>query len=257
VPRDSPSLESDLSHQNSRIVATTSPASTKNIFAIDVGDSRAGFRLVKKSYSTKANARKAARKAGLDPDLVRESAAGKFEIDVPPPPALQKGEIDLPSISWLLDCTPRTIQKLAAKGIIVRLGSGRFDEKTSIRNAIRYYREQSAGRTGQDGTTDSVAAGVELKQVNTQLIRLRLQKEAGELVTVDEVRETWGRIMRGIRQFVLALPGKIAFEVPTLSTFNRGVIERICRDELEDAARGRGFDMNDQTGGDHDLPTND
>ncbi len=211
---------------------------------------------MKKSYSTKANARKAARKAGLDLDLVRESATGKFEIDVPPPPALQKGEIDLPSISWLLDCTPRTIQKLALRGIVVRLGSGRFDEKTSIRNCIRYYREQSAGRTGQDGTTDSVAAGVELKQANTQLIRLRLQKEAGELVTVDEVRETWGRIMRGIRQFVLALPGKIAFEVPTLTAHDRGVIERICRDELEDAALGRGFNMNDQTGGDHDLSTN-
>jgi phage terminase Nu1 subunit (DNA packaging protein) len=210
-----------------------------------------------KVYSSKPNARRAARKAGLDPDLVRENADGKFAIDVPPPPALQKGEIDLSSLSWLLDCTPRTIQKLALRGIVVRLGSGRFDEKTSIRNCVRHLREQASGRTGQDATTDSVAAGVELKQANTQLIRLRLQREAGELVTVDEVRETWGRIMRGIRQFVLALPGKIAFEVPTLTAHDRGVIERICRDELEDAALGRGFNMNDQTGGDHDLPTND
>jgi phage terminase Nu1 subunit (DNA packaging protein) len=210
-----------------------------------------------KVYSSKPNARRAARKAGLDPDLVRENADGKFAIDVPPPPALQKGEIDLPSISWLLDCSARTVQKLALRGMVVRLGSGRFDQTMSIRNTVRHLREQAAGRAGQDAATDSVAAGVELKQANTQLIRLRLQKEAGELVTVDEVRETWGRIMRGIRQFVLALPGKIAFEVPTLSAFDRSVIERICRDELEDAALGRGFNMNDQTGGDHDLPTND
>jgi len=222
-----------------------------------VGDSRAGFRPVKKTYSTKANARKAARKGGLDHNLVRESADGKFEIDVPPPPALQKGEADLPTISWLLDCTPRTVQKLALKGVVVRLGSGRFDQTMSIRNCIRYYREQSAGRTGQDATTDTVAAGVELKQANTQLIRLRLQKESGALVTVDEVREVWGRIMRGIRQFVLALPGKVAFEVPTLTAHDRGVIERICRDELQDAALGRGFDMNGQTGGDHDFPTDE
>ena len=41
---------------------------------------------------------------------------------------------------------------------------------------------RAAGRTGQDATTDGVAAGVELKEANTSSMRLRLQKEAGELV---------------------------------------------------------------------------
>jgi terminase small subunit / prophage DNA-packing protein len=201
-----------------------------------------GFaRWIRTTYSTRANARRAARKAGVDPELVRE-VDGKFMVDTPPPPALEQGQIDLPSLAWLFDCSARQIQKLAARGIVVRVTSGRFEEKTSTRNYVRHLREQAAGRAGQDATTDAVAASVELKQVNAQLLRLRLQKEAGEMVTVDEIREVWARIMRGLRQFVLALPGKIAFEVPTLNGQDRAVIERICRDGLQDASLERGFD---------------
>jgi phage terminase Nu1 subunit (DNA packaging protein) len=179
-------------------------------------------------------------------------------IDTPPPATIEKGQIDLPGIAWLFDCSARTIQKLAKRGVIVRVASGQFfDQQVSVRNYVRHLREQAAGRVGQDPAADAVGASVKWKEANTELVRLRLQREAGELVGVDDVRETWGRIMRGVRQFVLALPGKVAFEVPTLSTFDRGVIERICRDELEDAALGRGFDMNDQTGGDHGLSANE
>jgi phage terminase Nu1 subunit (DNA packaging protein) len=213
------------------------------------------WRETMKTYTTKPNARRAARKAGIDPDLVCEVPGG-FMVDTPPPATIEPGQIDLPSMAWLFDCSARQIQKLAKRGIAVRIASGRFDEKASVRNYVRHLREQAAGRVGQDPAADGVAASVAWKEANTELVRLRLQKEAGQVVGIEEVREIWGRIARGLRQFVLALPGKIAFEVPTLSAFDRGVIERICRDELEDAALARGFNINDQTAGDHDLPTN-
>jgi phage terminase Nu1 subunit (DNA packaging protein) len=99
-----------------------------------------------------------------------------------------------------------------------------------------------------------VAANVEWKQASTELIRLRIRKETGELLPVDDVRDVWGRVVRGIRQFVMSLPGKIAFEVPTLTNHDRGVIERICRDALEDASLGRGFDIAADTD-DADIPS--
>ena len=173
-------------------------------------------------------------------------------IDTPPPLALENGQIDLPTISWLFDCTARTIQKLAQRGVVVRGGAlGQFDEKTSVRNYIRHLREQAAGRVGQDPAADGVAANVKWKEASTELVRLRLQKEAGQVVGIEEVREIWGRIMRGLRQFVLALPGKIAFEMPTMTAHDRAVIERICRDGLDDASLDRGFDINDSAD-DHD-----
>lgn len=146
-------------------------------------------------------------------------------------------------LAQLFDCTQRQVELLAKKGIVVRLGHGRYNAAASTRNYIRHLREQASGRLGRDPKVDGVAANVKWKETNTQLLHLRLRKEAGELVAVADVRETWGRIIRGIRQFVLALPGKIAFDRPMLTARDRAEIEQICRDGLEDAAMGRGFDV--------------
>ncbi|MGP0087517.1 MAG: hypothetical protein ACLP0B_28450 [Steroidobacteraceae bacterium] len=178
-------------------------------------------------------------------------------IDAPPPATIEAGRIGLPAIAWLFDCSARQIQKLATRGIVVRVANGQFDEKTSTRNYIRHLREQAAGRVGQDPATDGVAANVRWKEASTELVRLRLQKEAGLVVDIEDVRVIWSRIARGLRQFVLALPGKIAFEVPTLNNHDRVVMERICRDGLEDASLGRDFNMTNPAD-EHDcaaLPT--
>lgn len=146
-------------------------------------------------------------------------------------------------LAQLYDCTVRQIELLAAKGIVVRIGRGRYNAAASTRNYVRHLREQAASRAGQDPNFDPAAANVKWKETNTRLVQLRLEREAGNLVAIEDVRDAWGRIVRGIRQFVLALPGKIAFEVPTLTAHDRGVVERICHDGLEDAALGRGFDV--------------
>jgi phage terminase Nu1 subunit (DNA packaging protein) len=207
-----------------------------------------------KFYSTKPNARRAARRAGLDPDLVRVTTDGRFFIDAPPPVSVAQGQADLSALVWLFDCSARTIQKLAQRGIVVRADApGQFDEKHSTRNYVRHLREQAAGRVGQDAMSDGVAANVRWKDASTELVRLRLQKEAGQVVDVEEVRDMWGRIVRGIRQLVLALPGKIAFEVPTLNAHDRAVIDRICRDGLEDASLERGFKLTGPANGGDDV----
>jgi len=41
---------------------------------------------------------------------------------------------------------------------------------------------------------------------------------------------------RQVRQFVLGLPGQMAFELPSLTPHDRKTIERICRDGLDDVA---------------------
>jgi phage terminase Nu1 subunit (DNA packaging protein) len=144
-------------------------------------------------------------------------------------------------MSQLFDCTVRQLELLAKKGVVVRVAPGEYDADASTTAYIRHLREQAASRAGQDATVDSVTANIQWKQASTELLQVRLAKEAGELLPVEDVREVWGRVVRGIRQFVMSLPGKIAFEVPTLTVHDRGVIERICRDGLEDASLGRGF----------------
>jgi hypothetical protein len=76
---------------------------------------------------------------------------------------------------------------------------------------------------------------------NAELAELRLARERGEWISRAEIWEMWSQIMVAVRQMVLALPNKIAFEIPTLTPNDRATIERICRDDLEDASMARGF----------------
>jgi len=143
-------------------------------------------------------------------------------------------------LAALWDCDTRQIERLARRGIAVRIGRGRYDAPLSTKNYIAHLREQAAGRVGVTGK-DAVAANIAFKESQTRLNDQKFKKEAGELIPVEEVRTTWFGIMRTVRQFVLGLHNQIAFEVPTLTAHDRKAITRICREGLEDAAMARGF----------------
>jgi phage terminase Nu1 subunit (DNA packaging protein) len=194
-----------------------------------------------RAYTTKPNARRAARKAGLDPEQVRELPGGGFAFEGEPPARMGEAGLPAADLAWLYDCSTRQIEKLAERGIAVRLTRGFYDHRLTTRNYVRHLREQAASRAGQEAGVDGVAASVALKTVNTELAQLRLRREMGEVLALADIRDTWAAIVRSLRQFVLALPGKIAFEVPTLNNVDRSAIERICRDGLEDASMARGF----------------
>ena len=113
-------------------------------------------------------------------------------------------------------------------------GSGRYDVAASTKRVLAHLAEEAAGR-----------GDPELRRkhkLEADRLQLRIAREAGQLVSVADVREG-GWIVRGTRQFVLAIPGRVAFEIPTLSHHDRQIIERICRDGLTDASLGRGFQV--------------
>lgn len=76
-----------------------------------------------------------------------------------------------------------------------------------------------------------------------RLAEIEVQRAEGKLIEVEVVLRLWARIMLGIRQFVLGLPNTIAFEAPALSAADKARLEQICRDGLEDAALGHGFNL--------------
>jgi hypothetical protein len=80
---------------------------------------------------------------------------------------------------------------------------------------------------------------------NIESVDLRVRRARGELVRVDDVRARWGTVIRNVRQLVLGLPAAVAYEVPTLSRADRAVLEKICWDALEEAAKGVGFEIPD------------
>jgi len=144
-------------------------------------------------------------------------------------------------LAQLFDCTSRQVELLAQRGIVIRVGRGRYNAPLSTRNYIRHLREQAAARVGHDPEKDGVAANVKYKDASTRLLELRIDKEAGALLLAEDVRTAWGAIIRQVRQFVLGLPGQMAFELPSLTPHDRKTIERICRDGLDDVAMARGW----------------
>jgi phage terminase Nu1 subunit (DNA packaging protein) len=144
-------------------------------------------------------------------------------------------------LGWLLGCTDRAVRMLVDKGIVVRSSRGRYT-LGSVRRVVEHYREVAAGRGGEGAMLDLATERAKLAAVQREQIELKNAASRGELAPIADYREAWTGILRGVRQFVLSLPGRIAFEVPVLTAADRAVIERICSDGLTDASIDRGFD---------------
>jgi hypothetical protein len=111
-----------------------------------------------------------------------------------------------------------------------------------------------------------LAANVAWKEANTRLVDLRYQKESGHLYDRDRrhrraglrrrgqrparadsgyrrrtIQDTWHALMLTVRQTILGLPARIAFDVPTLSAHDRETITETCRTALWDLVLGRGY----------------
>jgi hypothetical protein len=81
-----------------------------------------------------------------------------------------------------------------------------------------------------------------------QLAELELSLKSGKLLERDKAFACVEGVMRGVRQFVLSIPGAAAFSIPTLSSTDRGILERICSDGLTDCSMERGYDFGGKGG---------
>jgi phage terminase Nu1 subunit (DNA packaging protein) len=147
-------------------------------------------------------------------------------------------------LAWLLGLTDRSIRLYRSKGLAVRAKRGRYLLGPSVRRIHHHVAETAAGRSGSalaDARSKLALLQAEGQQLRNASIR-------GEMIPKADVIDTWRTILRVIRQMMLAWPGKAAFEIPTLTVADRGVLERIARDDLEDASLGRGFDLGEEGG---------
>lgn len=152
--------------------------------------------------------------------------------------------IDAAQLSWLLGLSDRALRGYARKGLAVRAGRGKYRLGETVRRLYQHASEAAAGRAG----TGLAEARSKLALAQMAGQELRNAALRGEVVAKSDVLDTWRTILRGVRGFVLALPGKIMFELPTLTPADRATIERICRDDLEDASLARGFDLGGDDG---------
>jgi terminase small subunit / prophage DNA-packing protein len=140
----------------------------------------------------------------------------------------------------LLGVTARAVRGLAERRVIARANRGRYPLVASIRACLAHYREVAAGRGTEQGMLDLSQERARLAKLQADGQELKNASVRREVIEVSEAQELWFGFAHDVRSGGLSLPGRIAFEVPTLSPTDRSTIERIVVDWLQDLALHRG-----------------
>lgn len=150
-----------------------------------------------------------------------------------------------------------TVESLAKRRILRRLGRGRWDQDRNRLDYIAHLREQAAGRIGSGGA-NLAEERARLARAQAEKVELDLREKRGELVSTREVEQEYFALLREHRNALLSIPGRVAADAHSASSLQ--ACERILRDAIhetlerltEDAEAG----PQDTNGGDPGKETN-
>lgn len=135
--------------------------------------------------------------------------------------------VDAATLAEVLGCTVRSVNRLAADGIIERDGPNGFD----LRRAVRAY--LSHRLAAKPGTADKARR----EKANADLMEAKAKALTGTLVPADVVAREWAGILRDVRAGMLALPFRVRARLPHLTISDTAVIDKEIRSVLLDLGR--------------------
>lgn len=139
-----------------------------------------------------------------------------------------------PQLAEILGLNRRNLQDWAAKGVLVKIGA-KYDTRASVRGYIAALREQAAGRapaTGALANEKALTAAIDREIKSVKLAALK-----GDMLTKDEISESWSRFASQVKGAVLAIPSKARSTIPHLTAHDGETLKRICRDILTDLSK--------------------
>ncbi|GEO99509.1 hypothetical protein GCM10007887_24240 [Methylobacterium haplocladii] len=139
-------------------------------------------------------------------------------------------------IAAAFDLSSRRVSQLAEKGIVVRVGRGRFDLDASTLNYIRHLREVAAGRG--EGAPDLTAERARLAKEQADGHALKNATIRGSMLDATEAGSRWAGEMVKLRSRLLAVPGDVSLVLPHLTKHDVYEIDRVLRDAMTAVADG-------------------
>lgn len=109
--------------------------------------------------------------------------------------------------------TTQTVRDLTSKGIVVRVGHGRYMLRASNRAYIAHLRAQAAGRAASDdndGPPDLARERALLARTQREGQAMKNAVLRGKLLPVEDVEEVVGAVLDATRAKMQALPSKLA-----------------------------------------------
>lgn len=135
----------------------------------------------------------------------------------------------------ILDLNRRSVMDWAAKGVLVKSASGRFLTVPSIQAYVKALREQAAGRATSNGELADEKAHNE--RIKREINEIKLAQLRGDVLTLEEVSESWSKFALAVKGSVLALPTRARGTIPHLTAHDGETLKRICRDMLTDLSK--------------------
>src|SRR3981081_3557589 len=140
------------------------------------------------------------------------------------------------SLAGLLDLDMESIRKLSHAGIVVGSGvRGRYLLAPSVRNYVRHLREIAAGRQGNE--LNAIDEKAVLKTVQRKNYELKNAALEGSLVSMDDVTEAWGIIVRAIKAMVLSFPARYHEKLPHLKGDDIEMIRKVAHKVLAETSK--------------------
>jgi phage terminase Nu1 subunit (DNA packaging protein) len=133
----------------------------------------------------------------------------------------------------------QAIAMLVARGVITKGADGLFDLKQATLAYCSQLRDAAAGRAHEvsEAKMQSLKAGASLKDIQTQLAQVRLDRETKQTVDRADVIEAMHRLSINVRHWVLMLPIKIKAAL-NLDVDAEETITVIVHDVLTELAKG-------------------
>lgn len=139
-------------------------------------------------------------------------------------------------LSVLLNISIRALGDLDAKGVLVKAPkNGTYFTQPSVTNYIEKLRTAAAGRSEEQRNPLSDERLADAR-VNRQIAELKLAQMRGDILTLDEVTESWSKFATAVKTASLSLPSKARTMIPHLTAHDAETIRTLVKDMLNDLA---------------------
>ena len=132
---------------------------------------------------------------------------------------------------WL-DLSVPAISGLARRGIVVRVGRGKYDLAESVQRYCHHLRGTAAGRGDAASVMGLATERARLAREQADSRALKNRALRGELIEASAVEAEWSNVLRGVRAGMLALPSRVQQRLPHLTAHDATVIDAEVREVL-------------------------
>lgn len=144
-------------------------------------------------------------------------------------------------LATILNMSRRALQEWANRGVVIKTKViGQYKTLESIHGYVKSMREQAAGRGGAGTGLSLTDERALTEKITRRREELKLKTEEGELLSVEEIEQSWVALAAWFKAAVLSLPSALSQQLPHLTPHDRKIMREVCRDKLRDMAEEAG-----------------